>query len=148
MENCILTNMCMVSDGGGNVLVQARIDPSWPGITFPGGHVEAGEPFVDAAVREVYEETGLRVSNLKLCGIQDWQRDDGARYVVFFYKTETFSGELTSSHEGEVFRTPVDGLEKMKLASGMESMLRVFLDDSLNEMFYIRENGEWKVILK
>lgn len=148
MENCILTNMCMVSDGGGNVLVQARIDPSWPGITFLGGHVEAGEPFVDAAVREVYEETGLRVSNLKLCGIQDWQRDDGARYVVFFYKTETFSGELTSSHEGEVFRAPVDGLEKMKLASGMESMLRVFLDDSLNEMIYIRENGEWKVILK
>ena len=47
-----------------------------------------------------------------------------------------------------MFRTPVDGLEKMKLASGMESMLRVFLDDSLNEMFYIRENGEWKVILK
>lgn len=148
MENCILTNMCMVSDGCGNVLVQNRIDPSWPGITFPGGHVEAGEPFVDAAVREVYEETGLRVSNLKLCGIQDWQRDDGARYVVFFYKTETFSGELTSSHEGEVFRAPVDGLEKMKLASGMESMLCVFLDDSLNEMFYIRENGEWKVILK
>lgn len=148
MENCILTNMCMVSDGCGNVLAQDRIDPSWPGITFPGGHVKAGEPFVDAAVREVYEETGLRVSNLKLCGIQDWQRDDGARYVVFFYKTETFRGELTSSHEGEVFWTPVDGLEKMKLASGMESMLRVFLDDSLNEMFYIRENGEWKVILK
>ena len=148
MENCILTNMCMVSDGCGNVLVQNRIDPSWPGITFPGGHVEAGESFVDAAVREVYEETGLRVSNLKLCGIQDWQRDDGARYVVFFYKTETFSGERTSSHEGEVFRTPVDGLEKMKLASGMESMLRVFLDDSLKEMFYIREKGEWKVILK
>lgn len=69
MENCILTNMCMVSDGCGNVLVQNRIDPSWPGITFPGGHVEAGESFVDAAVREVYEETGLRVSNLKLCGI-------------------------------------------------------------------------------
>lgn len=99
MENCILTNMCMVSDGCGNVLVQDRIDPNWPGITFPGGHVEAGEPFVDAAVREVYEETGLRVSNLKLCGIQDWQRDDGARYVVFFYKTEAFRGELTSSHE-------------------------------------------------
>ena len=32
-----LTNMCMVRDGKGNVLVQERNDPNWPGLTFPGG---------------------------------------------------------------------------------------------------------------
>ena len=31
----------------------------WPGITFPGGHIESGESFTDAVIREVQEETGL-----------------------------------------------------------------------------------------
>lgn len=43
-ETVELTNMCMVEDGKGNVLVQNRLDPNWSGIVYPGGHVEAGEP--------------------------------------------------------------------------------------------------------
>ena len=50
-ENTIFTNMCMVYDDNGNVLVQDRIDDSWSGITFPGGHVEKNEPFTDAVIR-------------------------------------------------------------------------------------------------
>ena len=41
MEKVIITNMCMLRDGT-RVLVQDRIDPDWPGLTFPGGHVEQG----------------------------------------------------------------------------------------------------------
>lgn len=32
---CILTNMCMIYDNEGNILVQKRINPNWPGICFP-----------------------------------------------------------------------------------------------------------------
>ena len=68
-ELCVLTNMVMVQDGQGRVLVQRRSDKGWPGCTFPGGHVEPGEPFLDSAVREVREETVLTVENLQLlCG--------------------------------------------------------------------------------
>lgn len=56
-EKTIFTNMCMVYDDNGNVLVQNRLNPDWPGITFPGGHVDAGESFTDAVIREVFEET-------------------------------------------------------------------------------------------
>ena len=45
-----LVTMCMVYDGD-NVLVQDRVDSGWPGIAFPGGHVEPGEPFTEAAAR-------------------------------------------------------------------------------------------------
>ena len=37
-----LTNMCMLCDGEGRVLVQDKLHPYWPGLTFPGGHVEPG----------------------------------------------------------------------------------------------------------
>ena len=48
---CVLTNMCMVYDGN-QILVQDRMNPDWPGITFPGGHIEPKESFVESVIRE------------------------------------------------------------------------------------------------
>ena len=64
-EMAVFTNMCMVTDGKGNVLVQDRHDASWPGVVFPGGHVEEGESFTESVIREVWEETGIRVEKPK-----------------------------------------------------------------------------------
>ena len=50
-EMCVLTNMCMVYDGN-QILVQDRMNPDWPGITFPGGHIEPKESFVESVIRE------------------------------------------------------------------------------------------------
>lgn len=50
-EKVILTNMCMVSDENGRYLVENRLDPSWPGLAFPGGHLERGESVTDSVVR-------------------------------------------------------------------------------------------------
>jgi 8-oxo-dGTP diphosphatase len=44
---------------------------NWPGVAFPGGHVEKGESFTDTVIREVQEETGLTISSPRLCGITD-----------------------------------------------------------------------------
>ena len=147
-ESVIFTNMCMIYDNAGNVLVEDRVDPDWPGVTVPGGHVENGESFTDAAIREVFEETGLTVSKLNLCGIQDWTRDDGVRYVVLLYKTSTYEGELKSSDEGEVFWTPLSSISDKKLASSMDIMLKVFLDDDISEHFFCKESDKWVEVLK
>ena len=89
------TNMVMVENReNGKVLVQERVK-SWTGISFPGGHVEPGESFIESAIREVKEETGLDITNLEPCGVIHWvHRDRGDRYVVFLYKTSRFSGKL------------------------------------------------------
>lgn len=148
VEQAIFSNMCMICDGNGNVLVQERIDPNWPGVAFPGGHVEAGESFTEAVIREVYEETGLTVSDLRLCGIKDWFREDGSRYVVHLYRANAFRGTLAPSEEGKVFWTPLDGLSELPLARSMESMLRVFCEDALTEQFFRTENGKSVEVLQ
>ena len=71
-EQVTLTNMCMVYDDDGNVLVQDKVDNDWGGLTFPGGHIEKGESFVDSVIREVYEESGLKIENPRICGIVIW----------------------------------------------------------------------------
>ena len=147
-EKVIFTNMCMVYDGTGYVLVQDRTDPSWPGIAFPGGHVENGESFTDAVIREVFEETGLHISCPKLCGVKQWETEDGCRYVVFCYKTRHYEGDLVSSDEGKISWVKLADLPKMQLASGMTYMIKLFLDDDISEHTFRRENNEWVNVLK
>ena len=140
------TNMCMIRDGD-RVLVQDRLDPAWPGAAFPGGHVETGESFTDAVIREVYEEPGLTVLHPRLCGIKDWC-DGGRRYVVLLYSAERFSGTLRASQEGAVSWVSLADLPKLRLADDMQKLLEVFLREELSEFFYRREDGDWAAELK
>ena len=146
-EQAIFTNLCMVYDHAGNILVEDRIDPDWPGLCFPGGHVEPGESFVEAVIREVYEETGLIIENPRLCGTKQFQTGTGERYVVFFYKTDRYSGQLDDSDEGKVFWIAKEELKNHTLCSDFLEMIRVMESDDLSEFQYYIENGEWKLKL-
>ena len=143
-EQAIFTNLCMVCDGAGNILVQDRKKPDWPGLCFPGGHVEPGESFVESVIREVREETGLTIENPILCGTKQFQTEDGERYVVLLYRASRYSGELRSSDEGEVFWIPRDQLSRHQLSIDMEDMVKVLESDTLSEFYYYLENGDWK----
>ena len=142
-EQAIFTNMCMISDGNGNILVQNRRNPDWPGIAFPGGHVEPGESFTAFVIREVFEETGLTVENPVLCGIKQFPTREGARYVVLFYRADRFSGELRSSDEGEVFWIPREELLSYPLVEDFPEMVKVFESEELSEFYYYKEQNQW-----
>lgn len=98
-----LTNICMIYDDQGHILVEEKVGKNYQGLIFPGGHVESNESVVDSMIREIQEETGLTISNLQFCGIKDWIEFDRSRYMVFLYKTNTYSGNIQSSAEGEIF---------------------------------------------
>lgn len=141
-ETVVLTNMCMVYDNEGNILVQDRLDPNWPGVTFPGGHVEPGEAFTKAVIREVWEETGLTIEKPQLCGLKQFWEEDGTRYIVVLYKTNRFSGELRSSSEGKMFWIKRSELEQYQLAVSFDQMICLFEDDTLGEQMVYEENGK------
>ena len=139
MEEVELTNMCMICDGKGNVLVQNKVNnPDWSGWNFPGGHVEKGEYVTPSVVREIREETGLTIENPRLCGIKEFhKRKDGTRYIVFLYTADRFSGELKASGEGDIFWYPLEALAGSgNLIDGFGEMLSVFTQSHISEVYY------------
>lgn len=99
----------VIRDGEGRILLERRSDCGWWGM--PGGRVEAGETVEQAALREVFEETGLVVRITGLVGL--YSEPDG-RIVTFpdnvvqlvdaAVTAEIVSGELTTSPESEELR--------------------------------------------
>ncbi|OQA85953.1 MAG: 8-oxo-dGTP diphosphatase [Lentisphaerae bacterium ADurb.Bin242] len=121
---CELTNMCMITDSTGRVLVQDRLPTptnAWSGLTFPGGHVEPGESIIASVTREVLEETGLTISDIQNCGYVQWYNPkDRSKYIVFLFHSSAFTGELKSSTEGHMEWMTLSEMESGKLAPNME----------------------------
>ena len=134
----VLTNMCMVCDGE-NILVEDKQQGSYRGVTFPGGHIEAGESLTESMIREVREETGLIIKNPKLCGIYDWMTEENVRYLIFIYKANTFGGELCASDEGQVRWIRKEDFLKEKLAHGMDKVFEIIEGDTFTECFFDME---------
>ena len=137
-EVVTLTNMCMIYDDQGNVLVEEKLVHNSKGLILPGGHVESNESVVDSMIREIQEETGLTISNLQFCGIKDWIEFDGSRYMVFLYKTNTYSGNIESSSEGEIFWMPLKELKKKETLWHLDMMLEIFEGNGVTELYFNR----------
>lgn len=141
-QKCILTNICLIYKGE-EILVINRRKKDWPGLTFPGGHIEKDEDFNASVIREVKEETGLNIKKPILCGIEEFKTKDEDRYLMFYYKTDKFTGRLKSSKEGEVFWINRNDLNKYKLSLDLKRILRVMESDELSEIIYYEKNNKW-----
>ena len=141
-----IVNMIMIENKStGKVLVLDRRG-SWPGLTFPGGHVERGEAFLDAAAREAKEETGLDVSKLRSCGVVHWaNKKTGDCYLEFLYKTSSFYGELIDGTiEGDVlWMTPEELKRSDRLSPNFGLYLPMFFDNKYSELYFDWDGEGW-----
>jgi ADP-ribose pyrophosphatase YjhB (NUDIX family) len=90
-------------------------------LGIPGGVVELGETTEDAVVREVEEETGIRVRPLRVLDVLDSiARDDegGIRfhYILIEFLCEPIGGELrVSSDVSDALWAPLERLEELNV---------------------------------
>ncbi len=99
-----LATLCYVRHDGRTLMIH-RIKKAndmhqgkWNGL---GGKFEAGETPEECARREIYEESGLRVEQLKLKGLltfPGFAKDED--WYAFVFVASEFQGELIESAEG------------------------------------------------
>ena len=145
-EKAEFTVLCLIQDGN-RILLQNRVKEDWKGYTLPGGHVEPGESFVDAVIREMKEETGLDIIDPQLAGIKQFPIKDG-RYIVILFKTEQFKGKVVSSDEGEMEWVEYDKLSEINTVDDLAELLKVINSPNLTEFQYVVNGDEWTAYLK
>lgn len=118
MQKIILTIMCYIYKEDGSFLVMNRRKNDWPGLTFPGGHVEENEYIEEACKREIKEETNLDIFSPICVGHIEWlEVDKNCRHLAILYQVNKFKGELKSSREGEIFFIKEEDIKNYKLSN-------------------------------
>ncbi|ORY10316.1 NUDIX hydrolase domain-like protein [Clohesyomyces aquaticus] len=76
----------IIHDHAGNIVMGERAGSHGAGTKqFPGGHLEYGESFAECAAREVLEETGLEVGDVRfLVATNDFFREEKKHYITIF----------------------------------------------------------------
>ena len=145
-ERVELTVLCLLENEN-KILLQNRVKEDWQGYTLPGGHVEKGESFVDAVIREMKEETGLDIKNPILVGVKQFPIKHG-RYVVFLFKATDFEGKLKPSDEGMIEWIEYKDISNINTVDDFEDLLEVINSKKLNEFQYVAIKDKWNVVLK
>lgn len=115
-------SLCYVSDHGKTLMLYRNKKPNdmhegkWNGL---GGKIESGETPEECAMREIYEESGLRVKNLKFKGILTFPQFDGKDdWYAFLFTAEKKAGKLIDSPEGTLSWMDDDQVLKLNLWEG------------------------------
>lgn len=124
-----LTTLCYIEKDDSFLMLyrnkkeQDQSQGKWLGI---GGKLDAGESPEDCVLREVYEETGLRLTKYSFRGVVTFISDCWEDELMFMYTASQFEGELTPTcDEGELAWIKKDKLMELSLWEGD----RYFLQD-------------------
>lgn len=123
-----LATLCYLKSDGKTLMIH-RVkkandihEGKWNGL---GGKLEPGETPEECAIREIREESGLRVVDPRLCGFLTFPGfSNDEDWYVFVYVIRKFAGDLIVSPEGHLKWIPDGDLPALPLWEGDRHFLK------------------------
>lgn len=96
-----VTVACVVQAEGQFLIVEETIDgqPRW---NQPAGHLEAGETLLQAASRELWEETGITAQPQQLLQIFQWVAPDATPFLRFTFAIDLPQKMAATPHDSDI----------------------------------------------
>ncbi len=139
------TTLCYVRCGD-EVLILHRIKKAvdenkdkWIGL---GGKFEEGESPEDCMLREVYEETGIRLESWRFRGIVTFVSDEWGSEYMHLFTAEAEKGPLPDCDEGHLEWLPWDSLTALPIWEGDKIFLRLLDEDAPFFSLKLRYRGD------
>ena len=122
-----------VRRGDSILLIKRKFPPMQGAWALPGGFVERGENPIDAAVRELLEETGMHGENPKLISVMgDANRDPRKHIVSIVYEIEVSSQQqpVAGDDAADAKFWPIDSIldGELQMAGDHQQIIKNWLN--------------------
>ncbi|MBQ6844659.1 MAG: 8-oxo-dGTP diphosphatase [Agathobacter sp.] len=145
-----LTTLCYIEKED-NYLMLHRVKKvndcnkdKWIGV---GGKFEEGESPEECLLREVYEETGLTLTNYRFRGIVTFVSDEWEGEYMHLFTASEYEGELPENamrdcSEGELVWVPKNEIKNLNLWEGDKIFLKLLQERETFFSLKLRYEGE------
>ena len=149
MKNMNITTLCYIEKDDCYLMmhrVSKKKDPNagkWIGV---GGHFEEGESPEECLLREVYEETGLRLTSYELRGIVTFVSDEWGTEFMHLYTADDYEGGTETVQEkcaeGVLKWIPKSEVLGLNLWEGDRIFLKILMESEEIFSLKLRYEGE------
>ena len=127
--------LCFIRSGDDVLLLKRsehkRIFPGqYNGV---GGHIERDEDPLTGAIREMQEETGLDVVNVRFRGVIHVDVGAANGILVFVFTAEAPSRDFQNSVEGTLEWVPLDQIDALPLVEDLPVLLPLLFDETITD---------------
>ena len=122
-----------------NTKKQDANEGKWIGV---GGHFEDGESPEDCLLREVEEETGLRLTDYRFRGIVSFISDRWETEYMCLYTGHDWLGEMHDCTEGTLKWIPKESINELNLWEGDRVFLKLLAEEEAFFSLKLEYEGE------
>ncbi len=111
----------------------------WIGV---GGKFEPGESPEECVCREVFEETGYRLTSWRMRGVLTFVSEGWEEEIIFLFTADGFEGTEHACREGELCWVPKEDVPGLNLWEGDRVFLRLLEEDAPFFSLTLRYRGD------